>query len=76
MGLVEVADIMDIVDIADILQIYCRYITDILPQIAAYCNGLRWKLVEFCGLRGHGHYRYYRYIADKLPHITVDCGGL
>ena len=38
MGLVKA---VDITDIADILQIYCRYIIDILPQIAADCGRLR-----------------------------------
>ena len=33
MGLVEVADITDI--------------ADILPQITAYCGGLRWKIADY-----------------------------
>ena len=46
MGLAKVADITDIADIADMLQIYCRYIADILRQIAADCGRLRWITVK------------------------------
>ena len=41
MGLIKVIDIMDIANITDILQIYCRYIADILRQITADCGGLQ-----------------------------------
>ena len=43
MGLVKV---INITDIADILQIYCRYIEDILRQITADCGRLQWITVK------------------------------
>ena len=51
MGLAKVADITDIADIADILQIYCRHIADILPQIAVD-YGEKWQIVME-GVTGH-----------------------
>ena len=44
MGLTEVTGIIDIIDI---LQIYYRYIIDILPQITVDYGGLRWKTVDY-----------------------------